>query len=133
MFAMYLKALEKKGGHKEKGSAGPAPAPVVTSTAEHNTRRIDALTFDMANTVASIGGDRVTPDNMQNWRYIEVLVDSGAVDNVGDPRAFPEYRLRESDGSRNGLHYLAANNGNIKNERGSSTCLAAAAKAWHSN
>jgi hypothetical protein len=53
---------------------------------------------------------------MKNWRYIELLVDSGAVDNVGDPRVFPEYRLRESDGSRNGLHYLAANNGNIKNE-----------------
>ena len=47
---------------------------------------------------------------------MELLVDSGAVDNVGDPRAFPEYKLRESDGSRNGLHYLAANNGKIKNE-----------------
>ena len=53
---------------------------------------------------------------MKNWRYMELLVDSGAVDNVGDPRAFPEYRLRESDGSRSGLHYLAANNGKIKNE-----------------
>ena len=47
---------------------------------------------------------------------MELLVDSGAVDNVGDPRAFPEYKLRESDGSRNGLHYLAANNGKIKNQ-----------------
>ena len=46
---------------------------------------------------------------------MELLVDSGAVDNVGDPRAFPEYKLRESDGSRNGLHYLAANNGKMKN------------------
>jgi hypothetical protein len=53
---------------------------------------------------------------MNNWRYVELLVDSGAVDNVGDPRAFPEYKLRESDGSRSGLHYLAANNGKIKNE-----------------
>ena len=114
-FAMHLEALDKKRGHNEKGSAGPAPAPVVTYTTEHNTRPIDALTFGRANTVASIGGDRVTPENMKNWIYIEVLVDSGAVDNIGDPRALPEYRLRESDGSRNGLHYLAANNGNIKN------------------
>ena len=68
---------------------------------------------------------------MNNRRYVELLVDSGAVDNVGDPRAIPEYKLRESDGSRNGLHYLAANNGKIKNEWGNSTCLAVAARACH--
>ena len=74
------------------------------------------MTFEKANTVASIGGTPAAPDKMKNWRYVELLVDSGAVDNVGDPRAFPEYKLRESEGSRNGLHYLAANNGKIKNE-----------------
>ena len=72
--------------------------------------------FDKINTVASIGGTPAAPDTMNNWRYVELLVDSGAVDNVGDPRAFPEYKLRESEGSRNGLHYLAANNGKINNE-----------------
>ena len=56
------------------------------------------------------------PGKMNNWRYVELLVDSGAVDNVGDPRTFPAYKLRESDGSRNGLQYFAANNGKIKNE-----------------
>ena len=60
------------------------------------------MTFDRANTVASGGGTPAAPDKMNNWRYVELLVDSGAVDNVGDPRAFPEYKLRESDGSRNG-------------------------------
>ena len=83
---------------------------------EHDTRTIDGLTFDKANTVASVGGQAATPEMRKNWRFMELLVDSGAVDNVGDPRAFPEYKLRESDGSRNGLHYLAANNGKIKNE-----------------
>ena len=43
-------------------------------------------------------------------------MDSGAVDNVGDPKSFPEYSLRASEGSKNGLHYLAANNGKIKNQ-----------------
>jgi len=109
-----LQALEEKRRHN-----GP------------DTRLIDALTFDKANTVASVGGQTAAPEKVKTWRYMELLVDSGAVDNVGDPRAFPEYKLRESDGSRNGLHYLAANNGNIKNERGNSTCLAAAARASH--
>ena len=40
----------------------------------------------------------------------------GAVDHVGDPKSFPEYSLRANEGSRNGLHYLAADNGKIKNQ-----------------
>jgi len=115
-FAKDLMALEEKRRHKERGSTGSAPVPVVAHTTRHDIRPIDALTFDKANTVASVGGQAAIPETRKNWRFMELLVDSGAVDNVGDPRAFPEYKLRESDGSRNGLHYLAANNGKIKNE-----------------
>ena len=73
--------------HEEEGSAGPAPAPVVTTTTDIGP--IDALTLDKINTVATIGGTPAAPDKMNNRRYVELLVDSGAVDNVGDPRAFP--------------------------------------------
>ena len=73
--------------HEEEGSAGPAPALVVTTTTDIGP--IDALTFDKINTVASVGGTPAAPDRMNNWRYVELLVESGAVDNVGDPRAFP--------------------------------------------
>ncbi len=72
---------------------------------------IDALTFDKAHTVASVEGKNVpnkAPKNNASWRYVELLVDSGAVDNVGDPKSLLEYRLREGEGSRCGLHYLAA-------------------------
>ncbi len=108
--------IEKKRSHKEKGSAGSAPAIVVNLTTRHGIRPIDAPTFDKANTVASMGGEMAAPEKMNNWRYVELLADSGAVDNVGDPKSFPEYRLRESEGSRSGLHYLAANNGGIRNQ-----------------
>jgi len=97
-FAIHLQALEEKRRRMEKGSAGSAPATVVKHTTRHDISPIDALTFDKANTVASIGGDTAAPEKMNNWRYVELLVDSGAVDNVGDPRAFAEYKLRESDG-----------------------------------
>jgi len=50
------------------------------------------------------------------WRCIELLVDSGAVDHVGDPREFPEYRLKPSAGSIAGLCYIAANKGRIANQ-----------------
>ena len=97
---------------------GADPAALID-----NIKPIGALTFGRVNTVASVGGAPAAPDRMNNWRYVELLVDSGAVDNVGDPRAFPEYKLRESDGSRNGLHYLAANNGKIKNDGGAQLVL----------
>ena len=65
-FANSLQALETKRSHKEKGSAGSAPAPVVTSTTGHDIRPIDALTFDKANTVASIGGELASPEAEQS-------------------------------------------------------------------
>ena len=55
----------------------------------------------------------------KGWRIVELMVDSGAVDNVGHPKLFPKYSLRASGGSKNRLHYLAANNGktNIQGEQ----------------
>ncbi len=39
----------------------------------------------------------------KKWRYIELMVASGAVDNVSDPAVFPECFVRESGGSKRGL------------------------------
>ena len=60
-FIKSLQALEIKRGHKEKSSAGSALASVVTSTTGHDIKPIDALTFDRANIVASIGGEQADP------------------------------------------------------------------------
>lgn len=49
-------------------------------------------------------------------RCIELLADSGVVDRVGDPREFPEYAIKDSEGSLAGMIYTAANRGNIKNQ-----------------
>ncbi len=65
-FANNLQALEKNGSNKEKGSAGSAPAPVVTSTTRHDIRPIDALTFGKANIVASSGGELAAPEKRNN-------------------------------------------------------------------
>ena len=76
-----------------------------TKTEEENHTSIDALTFDKAHIVASVEGKSMPAKAPKdNWIYVEFLVDSGAVDNVGDPNSFPEYKIRESEGSRNGLH-----------------------------
>jgi len=42
-FAIYLQALEKKRSHKEKGSAGSAPATVVNRTTRHDIRQLTLL------------------------------------------------------------------------------------------
>ena len=74
---------------------------------------VGALTIEKYNGVASLG-DPV--DVSPGWRCIELLVDSGAVDNVADPQEFPEYSVKPSEGSRAGMNYIAANKGKIKNE-----------------
>ena len=80
---------------------------------------IGARIFGVPNAIASI--DDVRKDYLhilyknKHWRLIELLVDSGAVDNVASPNLFPEYSIRQSEGSKKGLHYVIANNGSIPN------------------
>ena len=74
---------------------------------------VDALTTEKYRPVSSVEDQAGASDL---WRCVELLVDSGAVDNVGDPREFPEYRVKPSAGSLAGLSYVAANKGKIANE-----------------
>ncbi len=75
------------------------------------------LTVDGYNPIASVEegpGDSIpAPTTRMKWRYIELLVDSGAVDNVASPKLLLEYFVRQPDGSKCGLHYLAAYIGRI--------------------
>ena len=74
---------------------------------------VGALTVENYNGVSSVE-DRAQAS--QSWRCVELLVDSGAVDNVGDPHDFPEYAIKASEGSKAGMHYVAANKGKIRNQ-----------------
>ena len=70
----------------------------VEETLEHEEghvseklKPIDAFTFDEAHTVASVEGKSTsTRPPKDNWRYVELSVDSSAVDSDGDPKSFPE-------------------------------------------
>ena len=46
---------------------------------------------------------------------VEVTVDPGAVDTVGPPTVAPGIPIRETEASRSGMHYRAANNMKIPN------------------
>ena len=74
---------------------------------------VGALTTEKPNGVSSLGDPG---ENISGWRCVELLVDSGAVDNVADPKEFPEYPIEPSDGSRAGMYYIAANKGMIQNQ-----------------
>ena len=74
---------------------------------------VGALTAEKYNGVSSTG-DPI--EDSPGWRCVELLVDSGAVDNVADPQEFPEYSVKPSEGSRAGMYYIAANKGKIKNQ-----------------
>ena len=47
---------------------------------------------------------------------MEVAVDSGAAASVIPERCLPDHPVRPSEGSRNGVHDLAANGGRIPNQ-----------------
>ena len=49
------------------------------------------------------------------WEVIKVTVDSGAVDTVTPPSTAKYFPILETDASRRGLDYRAANGTNIKN------------------
>ena len=44
-----------------------------------------------------------------DWEELEVTIDSGAVDTVGPRGIAPKVPLEETDASRNGRYYTAAN------------------------
>ena len=44
-----------------------------------------------------------------------VTSDTGAADHVGPPGAFPDYPMRESPGSKRGVHYVAAGGARLPN------------------
>ena len=48
------------------------------------------------------------------WECIEVVMDSGAVDHVINPRIAPQFRVNQTENSRNGAYYTAANGTKIK-------------------
>ena len=39
---------------------------------------------------------------------LEVTADTGAVDNVANPKELPGFEVKESYGSRNGRHFMGA-------------------------
>ena len=50
------------------------------------------------------------------WVRLSATVDSGASNSVAPPALFPHVKLEESDGSKRGQHYVAANGSHIQNE-----------------
>ena len=50
------------------------------------------------------------------WEKIEVTADSGAADMVGPPIVAEAFKVNQTDASRNGKYYLAANGERIYNE-----------------
>ena len=69
--------------------------------------------FDIANLEMDIGAvDRTESDAIRAGR---ITIDSGAAESVISPGMLKEIPIRESEGSRAGLCYVAANGGKMPN------------------
>ena len=64
--------------------------------------------------MAPIGG-QLNQNDWGNYKFKEILIDSGAAEHVSAPGEFPDHIMMESKGSRMGLNYIAANGKPIPN------------------
>ena len=56
-----------------------------------------------------------TDANQHGWTHVRGVMDSGASKSVAPPKMCPEYKLLESDGSRNGDNFVSASKDIIPN------------------
>ena len=67
----------------------------------------------MERVVKGLGGEvnEVTP----GWERVRVQIDSGAIDTVGPKEIAGAFKMRETEMSKKGIGYVAANGSGIKN------------------
>ena len=51
----------------------------------------------------------------RKFRKVQILVDSGAAENVLPPDLLPEYEVHEGDAKKNGVRYMTADGNEIPN------------------
>ena len=88
----------------------------INNVAVGASGKIDDITLKLEN--LKVIGDQirdslnsVRPNNAEadgNWKRLSLTVDSGACDNVVDPRGMPGYTLKETKESRNGETFVTA-------------------------
>ena len=65
------------------------------------------------NPICAING---TPKaSFQKYRKIQILVDSGAAENVLPPDLLPDYEIQEGEARKNGVKYMTADGNEIPN------------------
>ena len=80
---------------------------------EVSTVAVDSLTGEQGTKTSADGKSKQTKLRLKRG----ITMDSGAGNNVMPRRmVMRKSDIRESEGSRNGVHYVAANNGRIPNE-----------------
>ena len=70
---------------------------------------IHSISHDKVNSISGVG------QYQGEWEVIKVSLDSGAVDTVTPPSTAKYFPIQETDSSRNGIHYRAANGTKIHN------------------
>jgi hypothetical protein len=77
-------------------------------------KAISILTHEETEAINAVGLKR-GEEEWQGYKKIEVLVDSGAVENVANSQHLSGYPVAESVGARSNLHYLVEDGGRIPN------------------
>ena len=76
-------------------------------------RMLGPLTIE-GGAIAPVQSDAAKQD-WGNYKFTEIMVDSGAAEHVASPKDFPSHMISESEGSRRGIKYIAANGDKMPN------------------
>ena len=107
--------------NKNKQLKAEGRARTLARIQQLEMRRRESQVNDLTIAPLTIRGGPIAPvttDPSKDWgnhRYKEILVDSGAAEHVSPSKDFPDHFIYESEGSRSGLNYLAANGQEIPN------------------
>ena len=74
--------------------------------------------FSTLGDIMRVGGGGEDPGDMhhENYEVIKVTADSGAVDHVAPKNTGKKFKTRDTEASRRGMHYIAANGTKIMNQ-----------------
>ena len=105
------KTSQSSRGEKDKRSP---PGPTVRNFIE----TAEEKRFGTLGDVMQIGGGKedLGDTHYENYEVVKITADSGAVDHVAPRNTGKKFRTRDTEASRRGMHYIAANGTKIMNQ-----------------
>ena len=108
---MYFKPFQKTKFCGSKCAEKVCSHQSCGRGARSSVKEIGSMNRIAQNTKGEVNEVRATP----GWERVRIQIDSGAIDTVGPKEIAGAFKMRETEMSRRGIGFVAANGSGIKN------------------